>query len=383
MTARRWWMLAVVAASILSGTVLALSYGVGERLLWAVVILVAFTIFWGIVARPDEEGTPRSVLVLVVTIVTAGVLTSIGSSMAFFQTIAFPAVWTLLATARRAIIACAALSIAEIAGFLVSNGINPASITLALTIEGISFIFAVAMGIWITRIAELGDERKRLLDELTATQDELAVLHRDAGVTSERERLSRELHDTIAQSLTGLVLLGQRSRRELAAGTLSDDTLELIESGARDALAETRSLVAGAAPVELDAGIGAALTRLADRFERETGISVAASTHLDADAVLSRDREVVLLRCAQEGLANVRKHAGAHSVRLELTADAAAATIRITDDGHGFDPAARSSGFGLGGLRDRLALVGGTIAVDGTAGATTLTATLPLAEVPA
>ncbi len=110
---------------------------------------------------------------------------------------------------------------------------------------------------------------------------------------------------------------------------------------------------------------------------------MTSSTTVDPAAPLGRDSEVVLLRCAQEGLANVRKHAGATTARLELTVDATRATLRVVDDGTGFDPAAASGGFGLSGLRDRIALVGGSVSVDGTPGATTLTARLPLAEVPA
>ncbi len=179
------------------------------------------------------------------------------------------------------------------------------------------------------------------------------------------------------------MLLWQRSRRELSAGTLTDSTLQLLETGARDALAETRSLVAGSAPVELNAGIAPALTRLGERFTRETGVEVTTTCTIDPSAPLGRDTEVVLLRFAQEGLANVRKHAGASSARLELAVEAEEATMRVIDDGRGFDPATVSDGFGLSGLRDRVALVGGSVSVDGTSGATTLTARLPLAEVTA
>ena len=203
-------------------------------------------------------------------------------------------------------------------------------------------------------------------------------MHRDAGVTAERARMSREVHDTVAQSLTGLVLLAQRARRAYAAGALDDETLELIESAARDALAETRALVAAAAPVELDhGGIQAALERLAERFERETRIRV--STAVELPHPLPRDAEVVLLRCAQEGLANVRKHSQAASARVELSVAGGSALLRVSDDGRGF-PADVHPGFGLAGLRDRLALAGGTLEVDGTPAATAITATLPIGE---
>ena len=384
MTTRGWWILALAAASILSIVVLGLSLGIGARFGVGVGILAAFFVFWAIVARPDEEDTPRATLVLVVTIMTAGALTSVDTSLAFFQAIAFPASWTLIGSVRRSIFACSALAVVEVGGFLVSLGARRDTLVLALVIEGISLVFAIIMGVWISRIAQLGNERKRLLDELTAAQAQLGVLHRDAGATAERERLARELHDTIAQSLTGQVLLAQRARRERAAGSLSDETLELLEEASREALAETRSLVAASARVELPGGgLVEALTQFAARFQRESGIAVVVTAELGPAApnALGRDAEVVLLRCAQEGLANVRKHAGARAVRVVLSTADGVATVAVIDDGHGFDPAAAASGFGLSGLRDRLGLVGGELAVDGTAGATTLLARLPLGVV--
>jgi len=379
MTSRHWWLLAVAGTGLLSGIVLWLSLGITPRFWIGVGILIAFTAFWGVfVVRPEEEDTPRSVVTLVVTIAVTGALTATDTSLAFFQVIAFPAAWTLLSSVRRAVIASAIIAAVVGLAFPVRLGFSASTITLAAAIEGISLVFSIAMGVWITRIADLGHERKRLLDELTAAQSQLEVLHRDAGATEERERLARELHDTIAQTLTGQVLLTQRARRELAAGTLSDATLELIESASRDALTETRSLVAASARVELlGGGLVGALEQLASRFQRESGITVTVVSTLAAP--LDRDAEVVLLRCAQEGLANARKHAGAEAVRVELSSDDGSAGVRVIDDGRGFEPrAAESAGFGLSGLRDRLGLVGGTLDLDGTAGATTLTARVPL-----
>ena len=240
-------------------------------------------------------------------------------------------------------------------------------------IEAISLVGSLALGLWITRISDLSHERKALLDELTAAQGQLAALHRDSGVTSERERLAREIHDTIAQSLTGLVMLSQRAQRELAAGDTDAlaDQLEMMEHSARDALVETRTLVAAGAPVELGAGIVAALERFGSRFERETGIAVTVNGTVPE---LDRDTEVVLLRCAQEALANVRKHSGARAAAITLTMTGGRPTMTVQDDGVGFDPSLPSTGFGLAGMRDRLALVGGSIAVAGHPG-TTLTVT--------
>ena len=377
MTASRWWMLAVLAASAIAAVVLALGTGFGTRFWAGVAVLVVFLVLWRVVARPEqEEDGGRAALVTLLTIAAAASLTALDANLAFFQAIAFPAIWTSWSRLRTILLANALLAIAVAAGFVIRLGFSVDSIVLAITIEAISLGFSIAMGVWITRIARLSAERGRLLDELTRAQDELAVLHRDRGAIAERERLARELHDTTAQTLTGLVLLGQRARRELAAGTLDDATLELVESSAREALAETRSLVAATARIELPGGgIAEALDGLATRFARETGIAVTTRSTLSAP--LDRDVEVVLLRCAQEGLANVRKHAGAHAARIELTADDGSATVRVVDDGHGFDPATAAAGFGLSGLRDRLALVGGELTIDGAAGATTLTARVP------
>ena len=378
MTARGWWLLAVAGTSLLCGIVLWLSVGPTPRFWIGAAILVVFTAFWALfVVRPEEEDTLRSIVTLVVTIVVTGALTATDTSLAFFQVIAFPAAWTLLGSVRRSAIACAAIAIVVGVAFPIRLGFTATPIVLAVVIEGLSFVFAMVMGLWISRIAELGHERKRLLDELTAAQAQLEVLHRDAGATDERERLARELHDTIAQSLTGQVLLAQRARREFAAGTLTDETLQFIESAARAALTETRSLVAASARVDLPGGgLVTALEQLAARFQRESGITVAVSSTLDVP--LDRDAEVVLLRCAQEGLANVRKHAGARAVRVELSSDGGFARVEVADDGRGFDPEHAASGFGLSGLRDRLGLVGGSLEIDGTPGATTLTALLPL-----
>ena len=134
--------------------------------------------------------------------------------------------------------------------------------------------------------------------------------------------------------------------------------------------------MASTAPPSLDeGGIAGALDRLAQRYERETAIAV--TVRLDVETALTRDLEVVLLRCAQEGLANVRKHSGASRAALTLVARKSELSLRVADDGSGFDPAAAHSGYGLSGMRERLALVGGTLDLESGEDGTTLLVTLP------
>jgi signal transduction histidine kinase len=279
---------------------------------------------------------------------------------------------------RVAIVANVLLALAVGVGFTLSIGTSEAALVQIVITLALSLGFSMAMGLWITRIFDLSHERQQLIEQLQAAQGQLEILHRDAGATSERERLAREIHDTIAQSLTGIVLLAQRAQGEFVAGGAAlGEQLALLESGARDALAETRALVAATASANLvDGGVAAALERLGERFTRETDITVEVT--IRGSVAMDRDAEVAVLRCAQEGLANVRKHARASAASVTLEVDDTTASLTVTDDGVGFDTATASSGFGLPGLRERLTLVGGSLAVTSDRTGTRLVATLPL-----
>lgn len=374
MLSSRWWLVALATATVAPIVYLMIDRAPASVVVAGVAICLVYAAVFLVLRGRAFEGNPAAVALTVVTILFAGSLTAISPPFAIAQCLAYPLAWVLARERSPAILASVGVAVAVGVGFWVSLPASDPWQQILVT-QVLSLGFSIFMGSWIWRIAELGDEKARLLDELTAAQDELAALHRDAGVTEERARLSREMHDTVAQSLTALVLLAQRARREAASGALDAETLELIETGARDALAETRALVAAAAPVELvSGGITDALQRLAERFERETRIRVTVTTMLEA--ALDRDTEVLLLRCAQEGLANVRKHSAAASARVELTAASGTARLSVTDDGRGF-PAEPGDGFGLSGLRDRLAIAQGRLDIDSTPGATALTATLP------
>lgn len=369
----RWWHIAIAAtAVVLTAMVLAANLPLWREI-GAITTLAVFVASWYFIGRLGFENPIAGLVFTAIVVVSTGVAVGFHPFMAILQCVAYPLVWTMSTRTRNAVVANVALSIAVGIGYWASTRSLPET---ALT-AGLSLAFSLALGLWITDIAERSHERQRLLDELHSTQDRLASVNREAGVASERERLAREIHDTIAQDLTGLVLLAQQARRDLAGGRGAEaaEQLAMIEENARTALAETRALVAASAPVPLSAGgLAEALDRLASRFSRETGIAVTVS---GTTADLDRDGEVVLLRCAQESLANVRKHSGARTATLTLSARESSVRLVVTDDGHGFDPATRSDGFGLGGMRDRLALVGGALDVSSSGSGTTLIATLP------
>ncbi|QKS16481.1 sensor histidine kinase [Curtobacterium sp. Csp2] len=336
------------------------------------VLALAYAAYgWRGYARPRAAAGFVPVLV-----VAALVLPAVVPSTAFVQCILFPVAWCQLDRVRTSVAVSVVIGVASGAGLQIASG--PAAVVSTLLIESVSVAGACALGLWITRIAQLSDERRVLLEQLQATQASLAEAHRTAGITSERERLARELHDTVAQDLAGIVMLTERARGDLAAHRTDrlDERLAVLEESARTALEGSRTLVAaGAAGVASD-GLCAALHRLGERFHRETGIPVEVDA---SDSALDRDVQVVLLRVGQEALANARAHARAESVQMRLRTDADRVTLRVVDDGVGFEPARATAGRGLPGLRDRLTLAGGTCTVTSAHGSgTVVEAALPL-----
>ena len=370
MKSLRWWHAAVVAITVILAAILLLGASYAGSTIGGFGALAAFVLAWFALGPralriPGTGGALAVVLILI-----SGVGTAFSPNFATIQCVIFPLLWSVLASRTRGILATLALAVTVGVGLYLATG----DIAQAVAVEAVSAALSLSLGLWIGSIAEQSHERQRLLDELRLAQDKLAALNRDAGVASERERLAREIHDTIAQDLTGLVMLTQRARREL--GDSAEGTLGMVEESARAALEETRALVAATTPAPLTAGgIADALQRLGDRFARETGVAVAVD--LGNLGAVDRDTEVVLLRVAQEGLANVRKHAHARTAAITAWAEGDTVGLRVTDDGDGFDPAAPTDGYGLDGMRARLTLVGGSLEVTTSPAGTAVTATLP------
>lgn len=390
MNSNRWWhtLFAVTMAVLTTIALSNLFQGRGGeiRALAAVALLIVAYVTLGWRGFSDERLGRGFAIILVLC---SGVAVSADASMAIIQCIAMPLMWILLPRIRDAVIGNAVLALVIGAAMTWSLRRESDGAVQSILTEALSFAGSLALGLWISRIAELSEERARLVDELRAAEAQVEALGRQAGITSERERWARDIHDTIAQSLTGLVMLGQRAQRELAAaaprpsGPSSplSETLHLLEDTAREALAETRSLVAATAPVDLGAGITAALERLGARFERETGVAVGVVAPPDtaqAKRPSPRDSDVVLLRCAQEALANVRKHSAASAVEMRLTETAGHVSLTIRDDGRGFDATQPLAGFGLNGMRERVSLVGGHVDIESLVGdGTIVSVTLP------
>jgi signal transduction histidine kinase len=222
----------------------------------------------------------------------------------------------------------------------------------------------ILVGAYLTGIREQNRKRAALIEELTRTRAALERAGHEAGVHAERERLAAEIHDTLAQGFTSILMLAQVARTTLLRDpTAADGQLDILEKTARENLAEARSLIAASAPVDLTGrGLADALDRLAARHARDTGTRVEVSIVGERSGT-STGTDIALLRTAQEALANVAKHAAATAVRIELRQDPDLMALAVTDDGQGFDPATVRGGYGLLGMRTRASSLGGTCTV--------------------
>lgn len=238
----------------------------------------------------------------------------------------------------------------------------------------------------VGRIQRQNQAQRRLIDDLRATRAELAAREREAGVQAERERLARDIHDSLAQGFTSIVMLLEAADAHLDADAVDVRAgIDQARQTARDHLAEARRVVWSLRPGPLEHGaLAGALEILVDTTFAATGTQ--AEFRVDGEpAPLDPAQEVVVYRAAQETLANAARHAKATSVVCTLTYLGDETILDVNDDGAGFDPDAVTqtpeSGLGLVGLADRVAAADGELHIATTPGkGTTITVTVPTAN---
>jgi two-component system, NarL family, sensor histidine kinase DevS len=204
-----------------------------------------------------------------------------------------------------------------------------------------------------------------------------------AAAEQERSRWARELHDETLQALAVLRMRLASALRDASAETLRRAAQTAVEQ-IDEEIVKLRRLITELRPASLDAiGLEAALHELAEKHKEASGIEVACSFDLPEEGVAESPPalETAVYRLVQEGLNNVSKHSSASKAELTVALAGEAIAIEVADDGAGFDPAGVQEGFGLVGMRERAALLGGTLEVDSAKGSgTRLRARLPLAE---
>jgi two-component system, NarL family, sensor histidine kinase DevS len=203
-----------------------------------------------------------------------------------------------------------------------------------------------------------------------------------AAADAERRHWARELHDETLQSLGGL--------RLLLASVLAQEDLNPARGALEEAaehvereIENLRAIITELRPAALDdLGLHAAIEALLERHREQSGATIDSELDLPARSADQQDMDgemqTTVYRLLQEALTNITKHARANTVRVLVRQNDGELSIEVQDDGQGFDTSAQSSGFGLLGMNERVALAGGTLSIRSDANGTLLVARLPL-----
>ena len=321
----------------------------------------------------------------------------------YFWVAEFPhASWRVLA-----VVAVAVLTGSSEAGGFATAAHGTGGAAFYAGVVGVNVLIAGSLTLsgWLgavqhQRRGELVEELSSANERLKTTLAENAELHqrlleqaRENGVRDERQRMAREIHDTLAQGLAGII-----TQLQAAAEAASDSVEhrrhhEAAMGLARDSLTEARRSVHALRPMPLEGGspegarLPGALSDVAARWSALHRVPVEVAT-TGASRALPADWEVALLRMAQEGLANVGKHAAASHAWLTLSYMEDVIVLDVSDDGCGFDASVSASepetadvsagGFGLTAMRQRVEALGGKLEVESSPGSgTTISASVP------
>ena len=354
---------------------------------WAIVILLAaIAVIQTRVPRPEKpEWQLHVYLAIHGSLVAALLFLQPGWTM-FPVLFTTPIIWAMLALPLR-LGACwiAIYTVVTAASFAV--GMNLVEGLIALFLYGVLYAFLGAFANAVARADAARRESQALLAELQEAHRQLqeyALRAEELAVVEERNRLAREMHDTIGHRLTvASVQLEGAQRLCPADPERAASMVGTVREQVREALGELRATVATLrTPIEADLHLRSSLQRLVSHFEEATGLTVHQALPEEMPS-LPETHRLALFRAAQEALTNIQKHAGASQVWLVLTARDEAITLLVGDDGQGVSVSGEPGGYGLRGLRERAVQLDGTLHLEPRqGGGTQLSFRLPLAHAP-
>jgi signal transduction histidine kinase len=261
-----------------------------------------------------------------------------------------------------------------------SAGANPALLLGTLVVWAMLVVFMLYMN----NLTRTSQERGELIAELQAAKAQLELAHQreaELAVLRERERLARDLHDSLGHTLVALSVQLEAIQRlyrvDPAQASAQVDEMKALTRSSMDSL--RRSLAGLRSPGLGDSALRPALQALCVDFGERTGADVACQIDEATDHLRPALAEA-LWRVTQEALTNIEKHAQARRVRLTLSCKPSSVLLEITDDGVGLPPGAASgpNRFGLRGMRERVEGLGGTLTLSGTGDGTVVQARLPI-----
>ncbi|MEU4419773.1 histidine kinase [Actinoplanes sp. NPDC024001] len=392
---RTWLPFGTLAVSL--GLVIAAQdTPVPRQSFWVIGLVVALTaawVLWWVTLHPHWDQRPRLMLVFFVGLLACNALLIWSSPLFGFFTwtgyifagYAFRGRWRVVAAAPVAALA----ALAQVGGIPTVEPAGGGRVFYGIAVV-INLFIAGVMLLAENRAEQNSLRRDEMLEKLEAALRENAGLHaqllvqaREAGVLDERQRMAGEIHDVLAQGFTGIVT--QLEAADAATGRPDDRRrhLDTAKRLAREGLAEARRSVQALRPQHLDgAALPDALGEVVESWTEMTGVRAELVTTGTPRRLLP-EIETTLLRTAQEGLANVARHADAGRVGLTLSYMEDVVTLDVRDDGAGFDPehpreVSDSGGFGLHAMRERLSRIAGTLEVESEPGmGTAISACVP------
>ncbi|MEO6199715.1 MAG: sensor histidine kinase [Cryobacterium sp.] len=275
----------------------------------------------------------------------------------------------------------ALMTVVVSAGWLrIADGFDP---TIVVGPVGIALVTVIAF----RALERKSLERQLLLDDLTATQTDLLVAQRHSGALAERARLSREIHDSVAQGLSSINLLLNAAERDWSSRPeVARSHIRLAATTAREGLDEVRRVVQGLAPAGLEDASSEALPAMVRRVVELASLGVPAEVRVHGDPVpMSPTVAGAIIRTLRGALANVVEHAQASRVVVSLTYVDDEVLLDVHDDGRGFTPYRQRSvgdrGRGLSGIRHRVEGLGGRASTESAPNeGTTVSVAIPLAD---
>lgn len=372
----RWWH-GLFAALVVTTVVVMVAEDkahLGWRIACVAAIAAAYAV-WGLRGMDAREPAAGVIYLTLAWGLMVVLMALDGTGTAWILTFGlFPQTWAILPRNRAAAAVVAAVILIGAVRLWQGPRTGDEAVGIAISTV-IMLVLSLTLGLFIDRIVREADSRARTIDELHRAQAELAAAERAQGVSAERERLSREIHDTLAQGFTSVVTLARAADSALERGDLAAvrERLGLLEQTASENLAEARIIVAELTPGHLQNGtLAEALERVVSTASAQTGMAGEFAVEGDPVAAAANS-EVVVLRTAQEALANIRRHSHATTFRVRLSyREPGRVGLEVSDDGRGFDPGAAHTGFGLVGAASRAADLGSELVVDSAPGAGTV-----------
>jgi signal transduction histidine kinase len=363
--------LAVVALLIAYHVVGFRAHGWILRRRWAVALFVPAG--WVIIFGSFPAASPFGLLVLG-AIIQGFIFLPFAWAIGVLSLFVSGLVFMIVARARQDV----SLTIAQ-AGSLLATGIMVGTVML-----------------YIHRVNRDAVVRARLLRQLDDAQRDLAERAKEAGVQEERQRLARDIHDTLAQGFASVIRHLEAVELSIASGngngggdTLRDAAPHLAHAQAvsRSSLAEIRRLVWALRPAPLaESTLGSAIERLVSHWGEANGVAVTCT--IDELPPLQPDADVIFLRAAQEALSNVARHAHATRVAVALHCVDRLVLLSVEDDGRGLVDAdtVGAGKVGITGMRERVRRFGGHVLIESTPGSgggggTSITVAMPLASI--